>query len=272
MGNWKWGGNSTEKLAASISSFETLDEMVTILMQRSLYPKLRKIIFAGHSAGGQIIQRYALFNRIDRPGMQTSFEYYAGNPSSITYLDKRRPVREPNTCDTRCVNTSILRKQWKFADPSFGPGHSDCHSTYDSYGYGLTGDLPDYPTKTTKSVAIRQYGKRNVVYLSGESDVCDKVYMTKHKCTSCTPDDGGLDSSCEATTQGWCRMARLHAYFQYVREFYSPVRRRTSVRVKVHDLVSVPGVGHSGCGMFQSPEFAAAALGQGASGDPELVV
>merc|ERR1719498_239906 len=74
--NWKWGGNSTTKLGASISSFETLDEMVSTLLRKSLYPNLKKIVFAGHSAGGQIIQRYALFNRIDRPGMNIPFEYY----------------------------------------------------------------------------------------------------------------------------------------------------------------------------------------------------
>lgn len=246
--NWKWGGNSTQHLPESISSFEALDEMVATLVRRDLYPKLRKITFAGHSAGGQIIQRYALFNRIDRPGMNITFEYYPANPSSITYLDDRRPVLEARTCDTRCVNTSILKRQWTFEKPS----NIDCQSSYDKYGYGIDGVLPDYPTRTTKGVAIEQYAKRSVVYLSGESDVCDKIYMTQHHCTSCTPDDGGLDGSCEAMTQGWCRMERFHAYLQHVRLFYNDTN--------VHNLVSVPGVGHSGCGMFQSARFAAIAL------------
>merc|ERR1712232_226063 len=50
--NWKWGGNSTSSLDASISSFQTLDEMVAKLVNVARFPSLRKIIFAGHSAGG----------------------------------------------------------------------------------------------------------------------------------------------------------------------------------------------------------------------------
>jgi hypothetical protein len=45
-------------------------------------------------------------------------------------------------------------------------------------------------------------------------------------------------------------MERLHAFAQFVTAFYGG---------DVHALVSVPDVGHSGCGIFQSREFARAA-------------
>jgi hypothetical protein len=51
--NWKWGGNSSASLAASLSSFSVLDEMVTLMQDRRLYPRLHSIIIAGHSAGGK---------------------------------------------------------------------------------------------------------------------------------------------------------------------------------------------------------------------------
>lgn len=251
--NWKWGGNSTQDLGSSISSFQVIDEMVLTLLRRDIYPRLSKIVFAGHSAGGQIIQRYALFNHIDSPDIHAVFEYYPANPSSMTYLDQRRPIL-PNhrTCETFCVNSSILNQRWRFAPP---PSDLDCFSSYDHYGFGLGGHLPDYAAKTSRTRTIQNFAERKVVYLSGESDVCDEHYMRRHRCTRCNPHDHGLDVSCEALAQGRCRMARVHAYFHYVRDFYN--------NSKLHRLVSVPGVGHNGCGMFQSPEFAASALNPG---------
>lgn len=50
-------------------------------------------------------------------------------------------------------------------------------------------------------------------------------------------------------------MARLHAFSQYVQAFYDQ-----GEAAQTHKLMSVPDVGHSGCGMFQSSEFAAGAL------------
>ena len=109
--------------------------------------------------------------------------------------------------------------------------------------------MPDYPSSVTVDGAVAQYPHRDVTYLSGESDICDAPYQTRNNCTDCTVDDGGLDTSCEAYAQGWCRMSRLHAFAQYVNEFYQQ---------PVHRLLSVPYVGHWGCGMFQSPEFQSA--------------
>ena len=50
--NWKWGGNSTADLDASLSSFEVLDEVLQTLADATAYPRLKRIVVAGHSAGG----------------------------------------------------------------------------------------------------------------------------------------------------------------------------------------------------------------------------
>jgi hypothetical protein len=77
--------------------------------------------------------------------------------------------------------------------------------------------------------------------------------MTELQCTAygpepgCVVDDGGLDDSCEAEQSGWCRMSRLYAYKQHVDRVYEGQHN--------HELLGVNYVGHSGCGMFQSPEF-----------------
>ena len=50
--NWKWGGNSSATLRASISSFSVLDELLHTMLDPSLYPNLAQLVVAGHSAGG----------------------------------------------------------------------------------------------------------------------------------------------------------------------------------------------------------------------------
>merc|ERR1711920_1069772 len=124
--------------------------MVATLVNVARFPNLRKVIFAGHSAGGQIIQRYAMFNRLDHSLSSVKFEYYPANPSSVTYLDARRPQLTPRTCESRCDNHTVLTERWTFENV---PRESQCSDSYNTYGYGLDGPLPDYPNKTTKSVA-----------------------------------------------------------------------------------------------------------------------
>ena len=119
--------------------------------------------------------------------------------------------------------------------------------------------MPDYPATTGVDLALDQYPNRAVTYMSGESDVCDQPFMIASSCEAgvCVPEDGGLDTSCSGYARGWCRMARFHAFAQYVNIFYTGRGVDLGDR---HQLLSVPGVGHSGCGMFQSPAFASAAL------------
>ena len=240
--DWHWGGNSTADLAASMSSFQVLDEVVAAL--EAAYPALERVVVAGHSAGGQITMRYALFSRLEAPRLR--LEYFVANPSSVTYLNASRPTLPPQTCGS-CVNATIAKTTYAFAAL---PPDGRC-ADYDAYGYGLSGPLPDYPAATGRRRALENYGKRAVFYVSGAADVCDAKLMKRERCVACEPDDGGLDTSCEAYAQGWCRMERLHAFAQFVRLFYDDD--------DAHSLVSVPNVGHSGCGIFQSPEFARAA-------------
>lgn len=254
--NWHWGGNSTADFPISISNMQAMDEMAATLADRTLYPNLRKIMFVGHSAGGQLMQRYALFSQFEpREGLKV--EYHIANPSSMTYLNSSRPVRPPRTCGAACDNATIaahtLSATAGQATLAFQAvdQKEPCFKTFDNYGYGLAGALPPYAAKVTKEVAIQQYKGRSVTYISGESDVCSRIFMTCNNCTSCFPDDGELDKSCEADLQGWCRMSRLHGYFQHVREFYGE---------PLHKLVSIPNVGHNGCAVIQSSGFALAVL------------
>jgi len=247
--NWKWGGNSSAALSASISSFSVLDEMLHAMMDQRTYPNLKALVVTGHSAGGQIVQRFALASSFE-PRSGVTLGYFPANPSSYTYLNDLRPVIDaPWTCSGFCDNTTILSQRWDFAKPQGTKGTCD---DYNAYGYGFDGALPDYLAARGVEAMRAAYGNRTVTYLSGESDVCDHPFQTEQRCTpGCDPQDGGLDTSCEAALQGHCRMARAHAFAQYVQHVYAGAPLD-------HRLVSVPHVGHNGCAMFQSPEAIAA--------------
>ena len=56
------------------SSFEVIDHIVDELFDPALYPNLTRIVFTGHSAGGQFTQRYAAL------GKPAEFRFYEGIP------------------------------------------------------------------------------------------------------------------------------------------------------------------------------------------------
>ena len=235
--DWHWGGDSTGDLSMQISSFLVLDEMITTLLNPIYYPRLEQVILAGHSAGGQIVQRYALFSKI----FDTRVKYFVGNPSSMTYLSSTRPILP--TC---CSNATILHERFQFYEVPFET-IVDCPS-YDTYGYGLRGNGNSYVSSVDTLTSLANYEKRNVYYLSGSADVCSSIRSCSKDCVE---EDGGLDLSCEAELQGPCRLFRMHAFYQHLQEFFG---KRT------HTLLSVDDTGHSGCGILQSSAFLQAAF------------
>lgn len=235
---WPWGGDAAN---AQVSSFDVVDAFLDTLADHTLYPSIERIVFTGHSAGGQLVQRYALWTK--RP-VDERFAFFAANPSSFVYLSPARPV----TRDLCCRNDTIKNTtDWTFRVPTV-----EC--AYDAYGYGLsTGPFPPYVARSHVSTeaALAAYGRRAVAYVAGESDVCNSHHPPFGP-LDCIQDDAGLDDSCEAMAQGPCRMARTYAFANFVRDYYG--------NESSHTLVSVPGAGHNGCAIFQSAAFAQAAF------------
>ena len=100
---------------------------------------------------------------------------------------------------------------------------------YNHWGYGLV--QPNIYVKQTSPEQLRaQYRERRLVYLLGQLDT--------------DPNDSLLDVSCAAMVQGAHRLERglqFHGYLEYY--FSTPV----------HEVLVIPGVGHSSSGMFKSP-------------------
>ena len=89
---WKDGEPA---LGSPIDSFTAMDRLLAALDDKARFPALKEIVVAGHSAGGQYVQRYAAGNRIE-PTLSAPVRYLVANPSSYLYLEPNRPTGSGN--------------------------------------------------------------------------------------------------------------------------------------------------------------------------------
>ncbi|MBN8889785.1 MAG: hypothetical protein ABS99_10470 [Acetobacteraceae bacterium SCN 69-10] len=138
-GNWAGGAAATAPVPAS--SFAVFDAIIARLADRALFPALREIVVAGHSAGGQVVQRYAAVAP-DNPALAREgigLRYVVANPSTYVYFTPARP--------------------WPTAAC---PG-------YNAWKYGFASRLPAYVQGDPASLE-RRYRGRDVTYLLGTLD------------------------------------------------------------------------------------------------------
>jgi pimeloyl-ACP methyl ester carboxylesterase len=127
---------------APLSAYSALDAILLRLADRTRFPALREIVVAGHSAGGQMVQRYAVVGRA--PDAVTSgpvaVRFVVANPSSYLYFDGERPHGD-----------------------GFAPYDAAACPSYDHWKYGPDGP-PPYVSGSITDLEGR-YVARNVTYL-----------------------------------------------------------------------------------------------------------
>jgi Alpha/beta hydrolase family len=178
--SWRSGGTSAN--APGLTSFDFTDELLRKLANRSTFPNLRAVVVAGHSAGGQYVNRYSMANRVHET-LGVPVTYIVANPSSYAYLDATRPRGE----------TTEFRE---FGD------RRNC-TTYNQWPYGLEHRSGGYTAAESDEQLKKQLAARPVTYLLGEIDILPL---------------GGFDSSCPAMAQGATRLARGQAFGRYVNQ------------------------------------------------------
>ncbi|MDO4233806.1 alpha/beta hydrolase [Pseudomonas sp.] len=139
--DWMAGEPSTGP--GHISSYAALDQIIKHLGNRALFPALKEIVIAGHSGGGQVVQRFALTGH-DHPLLQTegiSLRYVVANPSSYAYFSPQRPVP---------------------FDAASCPGFND-------WKYGMQ-NLPNYVGHQGAQQLEQTYVSRDITYLLGQQD------------------------------------------------------------------------------------------------------
>ena len=128
-----------------MSSYRALDVLLQYL--RDALPTLSAITVAGHSAGGQLVQRYAAVGVA--PGEDDlAYRFVVANPSSYAYFDGRRPS----------------------GDSFLVPDDPEC-AWYDEWPYGLR-DPNAYASPRVGSALPRIQG-RDVRILLGTADTGD---------------------------------------------------------------------------------------------------
>ena len=223
VARWKseaWLGGDVAKAPFPISSFEVLDGIIALLADRARFPKLERIVVAGHSGGAQFVQLYAVVGRADQVLISAGLQPYAdgadvsantgkvmrvryvvANPSSYVYFDSTRPKSVE-----RCAE-------------------------FDHWRYGLIDPVP-YVRGDLKAIEQR-YLTRRVIYLLGGNDV--------------DPNHPALDKSCMAEAQGVNRLERGSNYFAHVQ------KRASMLGLGLrHTRVAVPGVAHDADRIFNS--------------------
>jgi len=176
-----WKGGELALSPAPLSSFSAMDALLEHFNNRTLYPALSEVVVSGHSAGAQIVQRYAVTGQAEASLAKAGIKvrYVAANPSTYLYFDNRRP--QP--------------------DGSFQPAQASACPQVNRWKYGME-KLPAYVAQQDLGAIEARYAARQVVYLLGQADTNPYTHF--------------IDRSCPAMAQGPYRLARGEAYFKYL--------------------------------------------------------
>ena len=160
-----------------ISSYAAIDTILARLSNRTKFARLARIVVVGHSAGGQLVHRYAATSRIALPLTDIPIRYIAANPSTWLYLGPERGAGNG------------------FAIPASA---ADC-ADYDDWHYGLQ-SRNTYANAVTVTLLKQNLVSRDVIVMLGTADTL-------------TAD---LDVSCGADLQGPRRYQRGLTLMNYM--------------------------------------------------------
>jgi pimeloyl-ACP methyl ester carboxylesterase len=184
--SWRSGGQAASD--PSLSSFAFMDQILRRLADKSVFPNLKRIVVAGHSAGGQFVARYQLANRVHET-LGVAVAYVVANPDASRVL----PIGDGAP--------AAALGAWKDEAPhtqySFGPFDAAKAPDYDKWPYGLEDRTGLYTAATSDHQLIAHLLDRPATYLLGQVDTLPL---------------GGFDDSPEAMAQGATRRQRGEAF------------------------------------------------------------
>jgi hypothetical protein len=210
-----WSGGNPAIGPVALSAFDAFDTILVKLADRAIFPSLSQVVLAGFSAGGQVVQRYAIVGKGEQALIQAGIRlrFIVGSPSSYVYFGNERPLPDGTLA--------------AFA------GAAACPS-YNRWKYGFAGDMPPY-VATAASMGVpaleTRYATRDVVYLVGGADT--------------NPDHKYLDKSCAGEAEGPTRLART--------KFFFAAMKSRAAAVLAHRMWVIDGAPHNEAKVFGSP-------------------
>ena len=222
---WRSGGPSLSH--PSVTSFDFLDEILKKVARKDIFPNLKGITVTGHSAGGQVTNRYAMTSKV-HDGLGVPVTYVVSNPSSYAWPTDERPTGPaawPLEANAPGFILDVREGSAAFRSGGDGDGCTD----YDQWPYGFK-NRTGYSASISDEQLTRQLASRPVIYMLGQDDILPL---------------SGFDSGCSAMAQGTTRQARGQAYAKYVNE---KLGGKQTVDV-------VTGCGHNGRCIYTSENF-----------------
>lgn len=195
--SWRAGASALSH--PHLTSFDFVDEILR-KASSGVFPNLRRIVVAGHSAGGQFTMRYAMSNKLhDKLGVELS--YVVANPSSYPWPDSARPLPKGD------AHPSAAQAAWEDEHPharfEFGAIDASRCPDFNRWPFGLEARNTGYTRDIASERLVRQLARRPTVYVLGQIDVLPVA---------------GFDSSCAAMLQGPTRRARGEAFVAYMQQ------------------------------------------------------
>jgi hypothetical protein len=212
-----FGGSSTSYVLASdecqlISSYAVVEEIITKFCNKEIFPNLERITIAGHSSGGNFVQKFAVGNTVGESGAAeagVNIRYIAMSPSLYMYLSDKRSVGGSKR-EFAVPNAEQIKKAPK----------------YNTYGYGLRFLFRFFSAKGLDAQKIRAiYPERNIIYIVGQGTTERGRYFYS------TP---------EAMLQGANRYERAKMFFGHLVDEYGAKKI-----MKTQKLVTISGVENS---------------------------
>lgn len=215
---WRSGGMSPT--VGTISAFDFVDEIIRMLANKKNFPNLKRIVVAGHSAGGQFVTRYEMTNKVDGTLPGVTMSYVVANPSSYAWPAAVRPLPVGDGNPEGAYKESLgATGDSVHTNFTYGAFDSTKAPRYDTWPAGLK-SRSGYSAQMTDDQLKTQLAKRATTYILGQVDVLPL---------------GGFDSSAVAMAQGPTRRARGEAFGKYVNETLGAR----------HAIMIVPECGHN---------------------------
>jgi pimeloyl-ACP methyl ester carboxylesterase len=215
--SWRTGGPAMDN--AQLSSFDLVDEILRKLARKQMFPNMKAIVVAGHSAGGQFATRYEMANKVhDTLGVPVT--YVVANPSSYAWPAAVRPLPEGDADPAKAKDGwSLTPDNAVHKTFTFGPFDPTKAAAFNRWPAGLE-NRTGYTEKMSDDQLRKQLVERPTTYLLGQVDTLPL---------------GGFDSSAVAMAQGPTRRARGEAFYKYVTETLGAS----------HKIIIVPECGHN---------------------------
>lgn len=183
-GSWATGGITKGPGDTTYTTFKALDALVSQWFNTTMFPNVKSVVIAGHSAGAILAQRYAIL-REEVEGEDENMKWFISDAGAYAWPSDDRPIENPpesNGCKSNAENCEMT--------PA-------CDARKNEWPYGL--NISDPSTMNVYARSRIQKDKQGLL----------NTYLNRRiQYTYAELDNGPGDTHCEAQYQGASHIER----------------------------------------------------------------